>query len=87
MSYDQNWREHKATCDALDDGHGPATWDGTPLEWDTFLAWAKDHLGQGYSLACCEGTILDPVTSWAFKGFQAGMRVKLERESNGTKTN
>lgn len=40
---------------------------------DAFMAWAKDNLGQGYSLERDEGTFVYPVTRWAFKGFAAAM--------------
>lgn len=66
------WVAKKAAMDALDDGYGP-WWFGKPeMYWENFKAWANDHLGQGYSLACFEGAVLDPVTSWAFTAYQAG---------------
>lgn len=44
--------------------------------WPEFKAWADDHLGQGYSLACADGDLLDKVTAWSFKAFMAGVSNK-----------
>lgn len=41
-------------------------------ESEAFEAWAKDHLGQGYSLEIEEHTYANPVTRWAFVAFKAG---------------
>lgn len=40
----------------------------------TFEEWAKDHLGQGYSLEKAEGTYINPVTRWAAHAYAAGQR-------------
>lgn len=40
-----------------------------------FEAWAKDHLGQGYSLEIEEHTYANPVTRWAFVAFKAGRAI------------
>lgn len=37
-----------------------------------FEEWAKEHLGQGYSLETEEHTYVNPVTRWAFAAFKAG---------------
>lgn len=41
-------------------------------ERESFEAWAKEHLGQGYSLETEEHTYVNPVTRWAFVAFKAG---------------
>ena len=78
------WVKIKAEHDALDDGRGP--WYPITDEaqvalvaqtWAEFVAWASLHLGQGYSLACSHGDILNEVTSWAFAAFAAGKGVNL----------
>ena len=75
------WLPVKMRMDALDDGQGPQmawlfsdehTRHAKQIGWCEFVVWALDTLGQGYSLACCEGTILDPTTAWAYAGFLAG---------------
>lgn len=45
---------------------------GMPEMRAAFEAWAKDHLGRGYSLDCDEGVYINPVTRWACKAFAAG---------------
>ena len=40
--------------------------------WVDFVLWADDNLGQGYSLACEDGSLLDPITNWAFKSYISG---------------
>lgn len=83
------WKARKAALDAMDDGHGPyCSWafDAADVQerksqlWQDFVAWARLHLGQGYSLACAEGSPLDEVTLWAFKAYMAGR----EGEQEGT---
>jgi hypothetical protein len=37
----------------------------------SFEEWAKDHLGQGYSLEREEGSYIDRVTRWAYKAWTA----------------
>lgn len=75
------WVKEKAALDSMNDGHGPHMhWClDTPKEaklkrqaWDDFVEWANLWLGQGFSLACDDGHILDQVTNWTFKGFLAG---------------
>lgn len=83
------WKAQKAHFDALDDGDGPYTcWAvvDAPTKalrqqwWRDFLAWAYDHLGQGFSLACSEGYVIDPITSATFHGYCAG---RMKGEGNG----
>lgn len=84
------WIAEKAKLDAYDDGDG-AYWYGnlfdkdsaeqTRIIWKDFLVWAEDNLGHGYSLACYDGRICDPVTNWAFLGYMAG-RLKNEGDNN-----
>lgn len=85
------WKAEKALLDSLDDGLGPymeqsllsATRASLPPEWSSFKSWAEDHLGQGYSLACAEGALLDSTTAWCFKGWRMGIaaeRQRIERE-------
>ena len=38
---------------------------------EAFELWAKDCLGQGYSLEKDEGVYISPVTRWAAKAYQA----------------
>jgi hypothetical protein len=74
------WKARKAEFDAMDDGHGPYMHGEllagltVPPEWPEFLVWADRHLGQGYSLACCDGDLIDRVTSYCFTGYLAGRR-------------
>lgn len=79
---ESNWKQIKESMDSQDDGDGPyLLWTGQPDEfreikevyYQQFLVWAKDHMGQGYSLACNDGYFLDTTTHYAFKGFCAGM--------------
>lgn len=44
-------------------------------ELSAFEDWAKDHLGQGYSLEIEEHTYANPVTRWAFVAFKAGRAI------------
>lgn len=72
--HEQKWREVKARLDALDDGRGP--WvigqkKPDPL-WPRFIKLAYSNLGQGFSLACLDGDILDPTTAYAFRFFKLG---------------
>lgn len=51
-----------------------------------FEAWARDHLGQGYSLEWDDGSYVHPVTRWCFKGYLEGRSyaeeaVRQEREA------
>jgi hypothetical protein len=75
------WKAQKALLESYDDGHGPyMEWSLIPLPmtaaapeyWEDFKVWANDNLGQGYSLACADGMLLDEVTSWAFTAYRAG---------------
>lgn len=50
-----------------------------PETRDGFEAWAKDHLGQGYSLEREDHTYSDKVTRWAFRAWKAGIAVERER--------
>jgi hypothetical protein len=63
-----------------------------PEDFARFEQWAKDHLGQGYSLECEEGTYVNRVTRWAYiasrafyaEGFRAGMeRAAVIAEDEG----
>ena len=79
------WVSEKASLDAMDDGDGPyLEWllddekekkDKQKL-WKDFVKWAEWHFGQGYSLACSEGSLLEKVTAWAFKAYMAGRKEK-----------
>lgn len=78
---EEPWQERKAKLDVADDGEGPYlmwSFDSEQRKlrkqaaWQDFLDWANDHLGQGYSLACCDGAIIDEVTHNAFKGYLVG---------------
>ena len=40
--------------------------------FNDFMSWAKNHMGQGYSLEHEEGCFTNPVTKWAFRGFVVG---------------
>jgi hypothetical protein len=68
----------RAEYDRFDDGHGPYKLirlsgdSASPPYWEEFKAWASDELGQGYSLACADGSILDAVTRWCYHGYRAG---------------
>lgn len=42
-------------------------------DFQAFMAWAEDHLGQGYSVEPEDGSFIDPVTRWAFNGFKAAL--------------
>ncbi len=72
------WVARKAELDALDDGHGLGFLkSGKELETaiavpEDFRAWAKGYLGQAYSLACNDGSFVDPVTRQAFNAHKAG---------------
>lgn len=77
----ETWQERKARLDAVDDGQGPYMMWAFDSEqrkfrkqaaWQDFLEWANDHLGQAYSLACCDGALIDEVTHYAFKGYLIG---------------
>lgn len=76
----------RAQYDACDDGRGPmfiALPDREAAEreeraWTAFKAWAVDNLGRGYSLACCDGAVLDPVTHWSFVAFKAALALREE---------
>jgi len=53
--------------------------------WDAFYAWAKDNLGQAYSLSIDEdGMIEDRTTRWAFAAFVAGARHSNSSRSYGS---
>lgn len=47
-------------------------------EREAFEAWAKEKLGQGYSLLIEEGVYFDKVTRWAFKAWKASRQQALE---------
>jgi hypothetical protein len=75
------WKAEKAALDAMDDGEGPYMdyLIATPEEverqralWVAFKLWADHYLGQGYSLACADGSILDFTTRYAYEGFKGG---------------
>lgn len=75
------WVARKAAHDAMDDGQGPyMEWimrdDAAAAirraAWDDFKRWATDHFGQGYSLACFEGSCVENLTGWAFTAYLAG---------------
>lgn len=81
----QAWLEEKVKLDAMDDGRGPYLEWGFDLGehkekkqemWVEFKNWATENLGSGFSLACENGCILDPVTFWSFKGFMAGRELR-----------
>lgn len=46
---------------------------------EAFEAWAKEHLGQGYSLEWDDGSYVHPVTRWCFKGYLAGLNQERDR--------
>lgn len=53
--------------------------------WAAFEAWARDNLGQGYSLEREEGVYIDRVTVWAYQAWKgrdklAAQAVAAERE-------
>lgn len=84
------WKAEKAEIDAMDDGYGPylewtlqdarvGAWK--KRQWERFKCWAEDFMGQGYSLACFEGAILDSTTSWTFRGYLAGVNAAQLPES------
>lgn len=50
-------------------------------ELGEFEDWAKEHLGQGYSLETEEHTYVNPVTRWAFVAFKAGLKIVTAPES------
>jgi hypothetical protein len=60
--------------DAVDVLKHPCALDSTAFE-----DWAKDHLGQGYSLVREDGAYVDPVTRWAAIAFRAGTMQERER--------
>jgi hypothetical protein len=75
------WKAEKAALDAMDDGHGPymdyliATDEEAARHrelWTAFKLWADCKLGQGYSLACLDGSIIDLTTHYAYEGFKGG---------------
>lgn len=77
-----SWLPAKRALDAMDDGEGPwMHWgfgrDGERALWLDFKEWADDNLGQGFSLACCDGQLVDQVTSWCFHGYRVGREHKL----------
>lgn len=57
---------------------GPRRVFALDFERATFEQWAKDHLGQGYSLTREDGNYLDPVTRWAFVAWKAGKKAKTK---------
>jgi hypothetical protein len=78
----------RAKLDAFDDGHGPyMEYDILPIPlpsephpyWQDFKEWANDWLGQGYSLACSDGMIIDEITAWAFRAYRAGRKDQILR--------
>jgi hypothetical protein len=66
------WVGRKAVLDSYEDGGGLWSHDGKPTFSDEFLAWASRHMGQGYSLAICDGQFVDIVTSYCHSGYVAG---------------
>lgn len=53
--------------------------------WEAFSEWAKDNLGQSYSLDIDEdGMIQDKTTRWAFSAFVAGIRYYEKRCLNSS---
>ena len=77
------WKAEKDAMDALDDGYGPYlewVWqdnaDAKKTAWNDYLAWASMNLGQGFSVACVDGQIIDMVTQESFKGFLAGRGIE-----------
>lgn len=80
MTTEQEWKWQavKARMDALDDGYGPWKLGQTepdPL-WPEFKDLCYGSLGQGYSLACLEGSIIDNTTAYAFRFFKLGREPK-----------
>jgi hypothetical protein len=77
-----NWKARKRAVDAADDGNGPYMhWiccnddvaaRRKALRNDFEKDWCYRHLGQGYSLACCDGGYVENVTDYAFKAYVAG---------------
>lgn len=49
-----------------------------------FETWAKEHLGQGYSLEREDHTYINPVTRWAFVAYKAGRKSTLTQEQRST---
>jgi hypothetical protein len=43
--------------------------------WQAFGVWAKEHLGQGYSLEMEDHTYVCRVTRWAFVSFRAQQKI------------
>lgn len=84
--HEQKWRDVKARLDALDDGHGPwkpGQTEPDPL-WPVFKDLCYSHLGQGFSLACLEGSIMDNTTAYAFRFFKLGVaHNKKEEDAQG----
>lgn len=55
-----------------------------PNNFPSFIEWAKEHLGQGYSLELEDGTFVDPVTRWAFVAYKAGRKAAaMQRVRDG----
>lgn len=88
ISDEPAWVAEKATLDALDDGEGPYLdwfWEEEPViaqrrgYWADFLTWAAENMGQGFSMACSEGNLLDVVTSHCFQGYIAGREAEMSR--------
>lgn len=50
------------------------------IERMAFETWAKDDLGQGYSLTQEEGRYVDRVTRWAFIAWKAGRKQLLSQD-------
>ena len=95
-SPEPEWKKRKAIYDEHDDGYGPymehlliplPMTSEAPPHWADFKVWASKHLGQGYSLACADGSILDEVTLWCFRGFRDGRMMAVESASASAKTN
>jgi hypothetical protein len=76
-----DWRARKREYDRHDDGLGPyMQWAFQTSKvialrrgyWAEFQSWADLHLGQGFSMACADGDLLDQVTQSCFEGYIAG---------------
>lgn len=50
------------------------TEDYYSTHYSKFIKWARENLGQGYSLETDEGNFIDPVTCWAHIAYSAGLK-------------
>jgi hypothetical protein len=81
----QPWQVRKANLDSHDDGHGPVRFLSEKTYWTEFRGWSHSNLGQGYSLACSDGDILDVTTFYAHRGFASNMKRAEDAEAKLSK--